>query len=334
MKLSDLVFSDLFVTSTNETSWYKATSDSLDVVSISPEYEADLNALRVRLTDKNAGGSDFKIDYPQKKDMRLRIKRIVTSDSDYLFHCRRYRLMAGGMAKLGVPVSVIANLLDENLKDGLVIFLGKSGSGKTTTATSFISDRLHQYGGVCFTVENPIELQMEGKHGKGRCFQTEVEFDSEIGPAVRDLMRVTPNSIFIGELRDTEAVRQAVIAANSGHLVAATLHAADLVSGIAQLVRLANDDWAASAVADALRVAIHLSLKNTLPRGDGDAIFVPNSKGTGTPARILSVSPIWIGGNGVEGLRNMIRKGEIQALNSEIERQRRALMNNKPLFEA
>lgn len=334
MKLFDLVFSDLFVTDTNETSWYKATSDSLDVVSIPPECEADLNELRTRIMDKNAAGSDFKVDYPDKDGMRLRIKRIVPSDSDYLFHCRRYRLMPGGMAKLGVPVSVIANLLDETLKDGLVIFLGKSGSGKTTSAGSFIIDRHILFGGVSFTVENPIELQMEGKHGKGRCYQTEVGCDSEIGPAVTDLMRVTPNIIFIGELRDTQAVRAAVIAANSGHLVVATLHAADLVSGIAQLVRLANDDWAASAVADALRVAIHLSLKNTLPRGDSDAIFVPNSKGTGTPARILSVSPIWIGGNGVEGLRNMIRKGEIQALNSEVERQRRALMNNKPLFEA
>lgn len=334
MKLIDLVFSDLFVTGTNDTSWFKTTSDSLDVVPVPLECGADLNELRIRLTEKNEGGSDFRIDYPEKDGLRLRIKRIASADSGYVFHCRRYRLMSGGMAKLGVPVSVIANLLDETIKEGLVIFLGKSGSGKTTTATSFIHDRLVNYGGVCFSVENPIELPMEGPHGKGRFYQTEVACDSEIGPAVRDLMRVTPNIIFIGELRDTQAVREAVTAGNSGHIVVATLHAADLLSGIAQLVRLANDDTAASVIADALRVAVHLSLKNSLPRGDGDAIFVPNSKGTGTPARILSVSPIWIGGRGVEGLRNMIRKGEIQALNSEVERQRRALMNNMPLFEA
>lgn len=330
MKLFDLVFSDLFVTGQNATSWYKSTSDSLDCVEFPVECFDDLAELRGLLNTKNNASSDFKVDF---QGLRLRIKRIETENQG-LFHVRRYRLMPAGLAKLGVPQSVCKYLLDENLKDGLVLFMGKSGSGKTTTAASFIDERIRAFGGVCFTVENPIEIPMEGECGRGRIYQTEVVCDSEIGGAVQDLMRVTPNIIFIGELRDMSAVREAIIAANSGHLVVATLHAPGLLSGIEQLVRKANDDATESLVSEVLRVAIHLELKNNTARLDNrDAIFEPNSEGTGTPARILRMSPIWIGGTGVEGLKSMIRKGEIQALKSEVERQRRALMSNKPLFE-
>ncbi|MBV5345006.1 MAG: hypothetical protein JZU63_05465, partial [Rhodoferax sp.] len=127
------------------------------------------------------------------------------------------------------------------------------------------------------------------------------------------------------------AVREAIAAATSGHLVVATFHAADLVSGLARLSRLAGDDNASAAIADGLRVGVHLSLYNAepgtiLPAG---AFSVPGTKGTGSPPRVLSVEPLWMSGQAIEGLRSIVRDGNFHLLKSEVERQRRNFLMGK-----
>lgn len=327
MTLSDLVFSDLFVAENAATSWFKATPDSLNVQPVPDECASELIELR-RLLDARAGKSDFRIDWPNASGLRLRIERISVAESKMIYVCRRFRIAPGPLASLGMPTSVAEKLLSADLHEGLVVFLGKAGSGKTTTAASFISERLSRFGGVCWTIENPIELPLQGKHGKGQCYQTEASSDDDIGPAVRHLLRATPNIILIGEMRDGLAVREAIAAATSGHLVVATFHAADLLSGIARLVRLAGDDNASAALADALRVGIHLSLYNaeTSMALPGSALTVPDTKGTGTPPRVLSVEPLWMSGQAAEGLRSIVRDGDIHLLKSEVERQRRSFL--------
>ena len=253
------------------------------------------------------------------------------AESKIIYVCRRFRLLPGPLASLGMPTAVAEKLMAPDLREGLVVFFGKAGSGKTTTAGSFVSERLNRFGGVCWTVENPIELPLQGKHGRGWCYQTEAPSDDGIGPAVRNMLRATPNIIMIGEMRDALTVREAITAGNSGHLVAATFHAADLVSGIARLARLANDDKASAALADALRVGIHLSLQNAesgmpLP---GSALSVPGTKGTGTPPRVLSVEPLWMSGQAEEGLKSIVREGDFHMLKSEVERQRRNFLMSK-----
>ena len=333
MGLQSLAFSDLFVAKNPAMSWFKATPDSLLVEPIPDDCASELIDLRRHL-DIHDGNSDFRVDWTNAAGLRFRVKRIHIAESNIMFVCRRFRLLPGPLSSLGMPSVVASGLLASDLLEGLVIFMGKAGSGKTTTATSFISERLNAYGGVCWTIENPIELPLQGKHGKGWCYQTEATTDADIGPAVRDMMRATPNIIFIGELRDSNSVREAITAATSGHLVVATFHASDLLAGIARLVRLANDDTAASAIADAMRVAVHLSLKNaTKTETNSSGFCIPDAKGTGTPARVLSVQPIWFAGKAADGLRSIVRDGDIHMLTSEVERQKRALMMNKPLFQ-
>lgn len=332
MKLEDLVFSDLFVAETHETSWFKPTPDSLVTESVPQDCADELTKLRDRLNSQ-AGNSDFRVDWPDKTGLRLRVERIVVSDEKTVFVCRRYRILSGGLASLGIPTNIAKKMVTPALSNGLVVFLGKAGSGKSTTASAFIRERLETFGGVCWTVENPIELPLQGRHGKGVCYQTEVESDADIGAAICRLYRATPNIIFIGELREGNSVREAVAAATSGHLVVATFHASDLITGLGRLVRLSGDESVKDALADALRLGMHLELHNQATRPlPGEALVNNEIKnGTGTPPRVLSVEPLFVDDkSGNDAVRANIRTGDIHMLKSEIERQKRLFMTALP----
>jgi twitching motility protein PilT len=311
--LKDLVFSDLFVTEEAATSWYKATPDTFDASPVPVELEPELLALRQHLEGASEN-SAYRVDWT---GIRLRVERVRIADGKVVFVCRRYRHLPDSLTSLGMPQAIAAKLLQQDLKEGLVVFLGKAGSGKTTMAASFIRERLILFGGVCWSVENPIELPLQGKHGEGWCYQIEASSDDDIGPVVRHMLRTSPNIIFIGEVRDGRAVREAIAAATSGHLVVTTFHAGDLLAGIARLSRLAENDSASAALADGLRVGLHVRLSNAEPGK--------------TPSRILFVEPLWMSGQVAEGLRSMVRDGNFHLLKSEVERQRRNfIMGNLP----
>lgn len=329
MKLSDLAFSDLFATEIAATSWFKATPSSLNVQTIPPDCEAELLELRRHL-ETRSGSNAFRVDWPDAAGLRLRVERMHIAGDKVVYVCRRFSLKPGTLTSLGVPNGIADRLLAPELNEGLIVICGKAGSGKSTTAASFITERLHRFGGVCWTIENPIELPLQGSHGKGWCYQTEASNDDDIGPAVRNMLRATPNILLIGELRDGLAVREAIAAATSGHLVVVTFHAADLVSGIARLARLAGGDKASAGIADALRVAMHLSLHISQSHEEQGSHF-PGAvhaglaaKVSNAPSRVLMVEPLWMSGSTEEGLRSIVRDGDFQLLKSEVERQRRS----------
>lgn len=321
--LENLVFSDLFVSNTNQTSWYKQTPDSLRTTLVPPDYFNDLTKLRNAL--KSKAHDDFRINWPDESGFRLRVVKQVTVNDEPIFVCRRFRIAAGTLASLGMPLNIAEKLMAPDLREGLVILFGKTGSGKTTTAASFVRERLDRFGGVCWTIENPVELNLEGVHGKGVCYQTEIESDDEIEHSLHHIYRATPNIIFIGELRTSAAVREAISASTSGHLVVATFHAGDLVAGVARLARMAGGDTANASLSDALRVAIHVSLHNAENR-PLPGISDTQSRGTGTPPRVLSVTPLWMTSEISEALKSIVRDGKFEYLKSEIERQKREFL--------
>lgn len=327
MSLLDLTFSDLYVAHTATTSWFKPTPDSLTVTPVPHSCTAELAALRAALEACSAKvrRQSFRIEWPVDGGPQLRVSEVRVASGRSVFVCRRFRLPAGRLAELGVPPAFARHLLSSDLDEGLVVFMGKAGSGKTTTAASLVKERLTHFGGVCWTVENPIEIPLEGQQGRGWCYQTEAPSDAHIGGSIRDMLRASPNIIFIGELRDSQAVREAITASTSGHLVVTTFHAGDLVSGLSRLSVLANNEKVSAALADALRAAVHLTLRNEDPAA-GEA-----SKGTGTPPRVLSVEPIWLTGDNAAGLQSIVREGNFHMLKSEKERQKRSAMTQRPL---
>jgi twitching motility protein PilU len=125
------------------------------------------------------------------------------------------------MADLNLP-QVLASLIME--KRGLVLVVGATGSGKSTSLASMIDYRNSAAPGHILTMEDPVEYVFSPK----KCIvnQREVGNDTHsFHDALRNAMRQAPDIILIGEIRDLETMRMALTYALSGHLCLATLHA-------------------------------------------------------------------------------------------------------------
>ncbi len=122
---------------------------------------------------------------------------------------------------LGLP-SVLAELIME--KRGLILIVGATGSGKSTTIASMLDHRNANRSGHILTVEDPIEFLF--KHKKSIVNQREIGMDTvDWQAALKNAMRQAPDCILIGEIRDKETMQAAIAYAQTGHLCLATLHA-------------------------------------------------------------------------------------------------------------
>jgi twitching motility protein PilU len=126
-----------------------------------------------------------------------------------------------GLDTLMLP-PVLAELIME--KRGLILIVGSTGSGKSTTIASMLDHRNANRSGHILTIEDPIEFLF--KHKKSIVNQRELGMDT-LGwePALRNAMRQAPDCILIGEIRDRETMQAAIAYAQTGHLCLATLHA-------------------------------------------------------------------------------------------------------------
>ncbi|GAA5160244.1 PilT/PilU family type 4a pilus ATPase [Viridibacterium curvum] len=125
------------------------------------------------------------------------------------------------LKELGVP-EVLADVIME--KRGLVLVVGATGSGKSTTIASMLDHRCTHATGHILTVEDPIEYLF--RHKRSIVNQREIGFDTNSwGQALKNAMRQAPDCILIGEIRDLETMKAAISYSQSGHLVVATLHA-------------------------------------------------------------------------------------------------------------
>jgi twitching motility protein PilU len=122
---------------------------------------------------------------------------------------------------LALP-AVLAELIME--RRGLILIVGSTGSGKSTTIASMLDHRNANRSGHILTIEDPIEFLF--KHKKSIVNQRELGMDT-LGwePALKNAMRQAPDCILIGEIRDKETMQAAIAYAQTGHLCLATLHA-------------------------------------------------------------------------------------------------------------
>jgi twitching motility protein PilU len=145
---------------------------------------------------------------------------------------RHLRTEIPSLEVLGLP-KVLEQLITE--PRGLILVVGATGSGKSTTLASMIDYRNSHKTGHILTIEDPIEYTHQHKHSVVN--QREVGVDTHsYSEALRRAMREAPDLIMIGEIRDRETMKQALTYAETGHLCIATLHASNVDQTMRRIV--------------------------------------------------------------------------------------------------
>ena len=133
---------------------------------------------------------------------------------------------------LGLPASLKDVIME---KRGLVLMVGATGSGKSTTLTSMLDHRNEHITGHILTLEDPLEFLFKNK--KSIVNQREVGSDTKAFQiALKNALRQAPDVIFIGEIRDKETMGMAIAYAQSGHLCLATLHANNSYHAMSRII--------------------------------------------------------------------------------------------------
>src|SRR6185436_4679280 len=144
---------------------------------------------------------------------------------------RRLPATVPRLATLGLPMAVEAL---SKLPRGLVLIGGATGSGKTTTLAALVNEINLREARHIITIEDPIEY--EHRHGRSVIEQVEIGIDAPDFPtALRAALRQAPDVIVVGEMRDPETMRIALAAAETGHLVLATVHATDVSAAVSRI---------------------------------------------------------------------------------------------------
>ena len=180
-------------------------------------------------TLKQEGACDLSYTLPDRARFRVNVFRQRNT------HAVIMRVIAPGipsMDDLGLP-PVLGAMAE--LKNGIVLVTGPTGSGKSSTLAAII-DRINSTrADHILTIEDPIEFLH--RHKKGTVHQRELHTDTlSFASALRSALRQAPKVILVGEMRDRETIEIALTAAETGHLVFSTLHTIDASKTVERIV--------------------------------------------------------------------------------------------------
>ncbi|MDO9012616.1 MAG: PilT/PilU family type 4a pilus ATPase [Gallionella sp.] len=181
-------------------------------------------------------------------------------------------------------------------KRGLVILVGATGSGKSTTLAAMLGHRNQNSYGHIITIEDPVEYV----HEHGHCIVThrEVGVDTESWQAaLKNTLRQAPDVILIGEIRDRETMEYAVAFAETGHLCMATLHANSANQALDRIINFFPEERREQLLMDLSLNVKALVSQRLIPKKDG--------AGRAAAMEILLNSPL---------ISDLIFKGEVHAI--------------------
>jgi twitching motility protein PilU len=189
-------------------------------------------------------------------------------------------------------------------KRGLVIFVGATGSGKSTSLAAMVNHRNENSYGHIITIEDPVEFV----HPHKNCIvtQREVGIDTDgWGIALKNTLRQAPDVILMGEIRDRETMEHAVSFAETGHLCMATLHANSANQALDRIINFFPEERRSQLLMD-----LSLNLKALVSQR-----LLPRQEGTGRAAAVelMLNSPL---------ISDLIFKGEVTEIKEIMKRSR------------
>jgi twitching motility protein PilT len=191
---------------------------------------------RLRKLFAETGNADFAHTLPSGDRFRVNVFRQRGMVS---LSARRVVRQIPSFENLHLPAATLGKLCQ--LHQGLIIVCGQTGCGKSTTIAACLDLINTQRACHIVTVEDPIEFLHEDK--KAFVSQREVGTDVEsMETALKYLMREDPDVVLVGEMRDCDTFEAAIRAAETGHLVFATLHASSAPSAIGRILDMYPDD--------------------------------------------------------------------------------------------
>ncbi|MBK7673405.1 PilT/PilU family type 4a pilus ATPase [Accumulibacter sp.] len=215
--------------------------------------------------------------------------------------CRTINLVVPTLDELGLPpvLKDIAMTLR-----GLVIFVGGTGTGKTTSLAALVDHRNRNSQGHIITIEDPIEFVHE--HKKSIVTQREIGVDTDSWEvALKNTLRQAPNVIMMGEIRDRKTMDYAIAFAETGHLALATLHANSSNQAIDRIINFFPEDRRHQLLMDLSLNLRALVSQRLLAKKDG--------KGRVPAIEILLNSPL---------ISDLIFKGQVNEIKDVMKRSR------------
>ena len=223
---------------------------------------------------------------------RFRVSAYIQRDSAGMV-LRRIGFKIPSVAELNLP-SIINELA--MIKRGLVLFVGATGTGKSTSLAAMIKYRNENSKGHIITIEDPLEYI----HPHAGCIvsQREVGIDTDsYEVALKNTLRQAPDVILIGEIRTRETMQHAITFAETGHLCLSTLHANNANQALDRILHFFPEEMHSQLLMDLSLNLRGIVAQQLIARSDG--------RGRYPAVEILTATPL---------VSDLIRKGEIHKL--------------------
>lgn len=262
---------------------------------------ADVKRIALEIMD-----DDQSKDFDKKPEMNLAIDKpeigrfrvnIFKQRSDYAIVIRVIKTDIPNFKALGLPDSLTELIM---AKRGLILFVGGTGSGKSTSLASLIDHRNMNHAGHIITIEDPVEFVHP--HKKSIVNQREVGVDTLCyEDALENTLRQAPDVILIGEIRNRETMEHALAFAETGHLCLSTLHANNANQALDRIINFFPEDRHKQLLLD-----MSLNMRGIISQR-----LIPTIDGKRAAAiEILTGSP---------RVKDLIRDGNIEELKEAME---------------
>jgi len=265
---------------------------STDILDAEKCEELTLSLMSERQREQFRNTQECQFAYSLGPEVRYRVSAFYQQGMVGMV-CRRIETRIPTFQELGCP-DVLTELSME--KRGIVLFVGATGTGKSTSMAAMVGYRNQRMTGHIITIEDPIEYVHQ--HGKSLITQREVGIDTEsFEVALRNTLRQAPDVILIGEVRTRETMEHAITFAETGHLVLATLHANNANQAMDRILHFFPDDFREQLLLDLSFNLIATIAQQLIPSVDGSRRWAA--------FEVLMATPL---------VKDLIRKGEIHEL--------------------